>query len=94
MVKKRGSSKKEKTFEKRAIPKSKKANKNKKVVKIIKKSELKKESRGFFSKLFGSNSKKEVEKINKIKEYLQTKKDPLKVQEGLVVSVIRKESTK
>lgn len=31
---------------------------------------------------------------NKIKEYLQTKKDPLKVQEGLVVSVIRNKSTK
>ncbi|MCF7900559.1 RAD55 family ATPase [Candidatus Babeliales bacterium] len=54
MVKKRGVSKKKKVSEKRTIPKSRK-------------SELKKEEQGFFSKLFGDNSKKSVKRINTIK---------------------------
>ena len=70
MVKKRGFSKKKKTFEKRAIPKSKKANNKVASDKKIKRNipnHIKNKEKGFFSRLFGSNSKKEVEKINTIK---------------------------
>jgi KaiC/GvpD/RAD55 family RecA-like ATPase len=70
MVKKRGFSKKEKHTKKKAIPKSKKSNKKVASDKKTKRNiphPIKNKKKGFFSRLFGTDSKKEIKKINTIK---------------------------
>ncbi len=70
MVKKRGVSKKNKNSKKRTNLESKKSNNKVMSDKKTKRNipnPIKKKEKGFFSRLFGSNSEKRVEKINTIK---------------------------
>jgi len=74
MKKKRGASKQKKKHEKRVILKSKKSNKTEKFQKINKTREIKTQSQGFFSRLFGQTSEKKENMDKKLSNHPSSNK--------------------